>query len=60
MMTKEADSKINFKFLDAQLLFKHIKPDHVMLLAHTSTMKTGPLARYNMTRFELQTFTFSA
>ena len=37
-----------------------MKPDPVPLLAHTATLNTGDLARYNMTRFELKTFTFSA
>ena len=60
MMSKEADSKTTFKFLDAQLLVKRVKPDPVTLLAHTATLNTGALARYNMTRVELKTFTFSA
>ena len=58
VMSKEADSKTNFKFLDAQLLVKRVKPDPVMLLAHTATLNTGALERYNMTRVELKTFTF--
>jgi len=37
-----------------------VKPDPVTLLAHTATLNTGALARYNMTRVELKTFTFSA
>jgi len=60
MMSKEADSKTTFKFLVAQLLVKRVKPDPVTLLAHTATLNTGALARYNMTRVELKTFTFSA
>ena len=60
MMTKAADSKTEFKFLDAQLLVKSVKPDPVMLLAHISTLNTGALARYNMMRVELKLFTFSA
>jgi len=59
-MSKEADSKTTFKLLDAQLLVKRVKPDPVTLLAHTATLHTGALARYNMTRDELKTFTFSA
>jgi len=57
---QEADSKTAFKFLDAQLLVKRVKPDPVTLLAHTATLNTGALARYNMTRVELKTLTFSA
>jgi len=60
MMSKEADSKTTFKFLDAQLQVKRVKPDPVTLLAHTATLNTGALARYNMTSVELKTFTFSA
>ena len=60
MMSKEDDSKTSFKFLDAQLLVKRVKYDPVMLLAHNATLNTGALARYNVTRVELKTFTFSA
>ena len=42
------------------MLVKRVKPDPVILLAHTATLNTGALARYNMTRVELKTFTFSA
>ena len=31
MMSKAADSKTNFKFLEAQLFFKRIKPDPIKL-----------------------------
>jgi len=60
MMSKEAGSKTTFKFLDAQLLVKRVKSDPVTLLAHTNTLNTGTLARYNMTRVELKAFTFFA
>jgi len=59
MMSKEAVSKSTLKFLDAKLLVKRVKPE-VTLLAHTAKVDTGALARYNMTRVELKTFTFSA
>ena len=60
MMSKAADSKTTFKFLDAQLLVKRVKPDPVTPLPHIATLNTGDLARYNMTRVELKTFIFSA
>ena len=60
MMSMQADSKTSFKFLDAQSLVKRVKPDPVTLLAHTATLITGALARYNMTRVEHKSFTFSA
>jgi len=49
MMSKEADSKTTFKFLDAQLLVKRVKTDPVTPLAHVTTLNTVALARYNMT-----------
>jgi len=60
MMSMEAASKTTFKFLDAQLLVKRVKPDTVTPLAHIATLNTGALASYNRTRVELKTFTFSA
>jgi len=60
MMSKEAGSKTTFKYLDAQLLVRRVKTDPVTLLAHNATLNTGALARYNMRRVELKTFTFSA
>jgi len=60
MMSMEATSKTTFKFLDAQLLVKRVKPDTVAPLAHIATLNTGALERYNMTRVELKTLTFSA
>jgi len=58
MMSKEAGSKTIFKFLNAQLLVKRGKPEPVTLLAPTATLNTRALARYNMMRVELKTFTF--
>ena len=60
MMSKEADSKTNFKFLNAQLLLKRVKSDPVAQLYHNATLNTEAIARYNMTRVELKKFTFSA
>jgi len=60
IMSKEADSKTTFKFLDAHFLVKRVKSDPVTQLTHNATLNTGALARYNMTRVELKTFTFSA
>ena len=50
-----------FKFFDAQLLVRRVRPNPVILLVHTATLKNrGSLARYNLTRIELKTFTFDA
>jgi len=60
-MSKNIDSKTVFKFLDAQLLVRRVRPNPTILLAHTSTLKNrGSLARYNLTRVELKIFTFAA
>jgi len=41
LTSKAADSKTNFKFMDAQLLVKRIKPEPITLLAHNSTLDKG-------------------
>jgi len=60
MMSKKADSKTTFKFLDTQLLLKRMKSDPAMLLAHNARLYTGALARYNTTRVVRKSFTFPA
>ena len=42
-------------------MVRRITPNPAILLAHTATLKNGrSLARYNLTRVELKTFTFAA
>jgi len=59
-MNKSYDSKTIFKFLDGQLLVRRVRPNPVILFAHNSKLKKGNLARYNLTRAEIKTFTFAA
>jgi len=59
LMNTAADSKTIFKFFDAKLFVRRIRANPQIPMAHEETLKTD-LARYNMTRFELKTFTFSA
>jgi len=59
LINKSVDSKTVFKFLDPQLLVRRVRPNPATLLAHNSTLIKGSLARYNLTRVELTTFTFS-
>jgi hypothetical protein len=59
LMIVTADSKTTFKFLDAKLFVKRIRPHPDIVSAHNETLKTGDLARYNLTRVELKTFTFA-
>ena len=60
LMNKTADSKTHFKFLDAQLIVKRVKPHPNILIAHHTTLEKKFFARYNFTRVELQSFTFSS
>jgi len=50
---------IKVKFLDAQLLVRRSRPNLQIPIAHEQTLRTE-LARYNLTRVEQKTFTFSA
>jgi len=58
-MNKTADTKTTFKFLDAYLMVRRVQPNPLILSAHETEVQKGALARYNMTRFEINTFTFS-
>ena len=58
-MNKDADSKIIFKFLDAQLLLKRVRPNPAYLVAHNTALQTCAIAKFNLTSVELKTFTFS-
>jgi hypothetical protein len=59
LMNTATDSKTIFKFLDAKLFDKRIRTNPQIPLAHEAILKTD-LARYNLTRVEVKTFTFSA
>jgi hypothetical protein len=60
LMDKDADSKTVFQFLDAQLWVRRVRPNPAIPLAHKAVLSKGGVARYNMTRFELKSFTFSS
>jgi hypothetical protein len=60
LMHKNGDAKTSFKFLDAILLVRRVRPNPAILIAITSTLRAGSLERYNLTRVELKTFTFSS
>jgi hypothetical protein len=59
-MSKSADTKTTFKFLVAYLLVIRVQPKPAILEAQENALEKGALARYNMTRVDLKTFTFSA
>ena len=60
LLNKDAESKSVFQFLDAQLWVKRIRPNPTIPLAHNAVLSKGGVARYNMTRVELKSFTFSS
>jgi RNase P subunit RPR2 len=41
LMNKDADSKVEFKFQDAQLLVNRVRPNPAYLLAHNTTLQAG-------------------
>ena len=55
--SKEADSTAVFKVLEAQLLVKRVIPNPAYVIAHNTALHAGAIARYNMTRVEIKTFT---
>ena len=57
-MSTKADSTIKFQFYEAYLIVNRIRSNPSYTIAHNSIAKVG-LARYNLTRVELKTFTFS-
>ena len=60
LMNANADSKTVFKFLDAELVVRRIRPSPKIALAHYEVLSKGFFARYNVTRVELKTFTLSS
>ena len=41
-------------------MLRHVQPNPLILSPHETTLAEGALARYNITRVDLKTFTFSA
>jgi hypothetical protein len=59
-MNKENDSKVSFRFLDAQLLVKRDKANPAILDGHITALSAGALAKYNLSRVEIKTYTFAS
>jgi len=59
LMNANADSKATFEFLDAELIVRRIRPSPKISHAHTEALRKGCIARYNLTRVELKTFTYA-
>lgn len=43
-----------------QIVLNRVRPNPSVLLAHVNALNQGCVARYNITRVELKTFTFSS
>ena len=57
-MNTKADSTNIIQFLEAYLLVNRIRPNPAYLIAHNTVISKRGLARYNLTRVELKTFTY--
>ena len=61
LINAHADTKTRatFKFLDAELIVRRVRPSQQISVAHNEILNKGFPARYNLTRAELKTFTFA-
>jgi hypothetical protein len=59
LMNANADSKTTFKFVDAELIVRRIRPSPKISYGHTEELSKGCVARYNLPRVELKTFTYA-
>ena len=60
LLSNRADSNATFKFQEALLYFKRIRPATSILAPHNEALLEGYPARYNFTRVEIKTFIFSS
>jgi len=54
----DTKTKATFKFLDAELIVRRIRPSPKISVAHNEALSKGCIARYNL-RVELKAFTFA-
>lgn len=59
LLSAKSDAKAVFKISDASLFVRHVKPSPPIYLAHNAALEKVN-ARYDVTRVDLKTFTFSA
>jgi len=59
LLSNRADTKATFKFQEVLLYVKRIRPAPSILASHNEALLAGYPVRYNFTRVELKTFTFS-
>jgi len=60
LMKKDAETRTVFKFLETQLLINRVTPSPSFMSARNKALGKGAHARYNLTRVELKSFTFSS
>jgi len=60
LLGSKGNGKIYFKILEALLYVKRIRPSASILTAHNEALFAVYPIRYNVTRIEIKTFTFSA
>jgi hypothetical protein len=60
LMNKDVASDTMFKFLDEKLRVNSIRPNPQLQVAHNTLLTKGGKAKYNITRVELKSFTFSS
>jgi hypothetical protein len=60
LIAHDPDSKVSFKILEARMLVSHIEPNPSILHAHNTTLEAGGVAKYDLTRVVVKTFTFEA
>jgi len=60
LLSNKENSKVYFKVLLALLYVKRIRPSADIITAHYKNLLEGYPVRYNLTRIELKTFTFTA
>ena len=58
-MSTKADSTTKFNFHEAYSIVNRMRANPSYLKAHNTTLAKGGLARYNLTRVEFKTSTFS-
>ena len=59
LLNTNTDEKAVFKFTDAALYMRHVKPNPSLLIAHTQALKETT-SRYDVTKVALKTVTFGS
>ena len=60
LLSNKTDSKVTFKFAEARLYVKRIRPNPSILASRNEALLKGYPAKYNFSRVELKTFRFAS